>query len=41
MNKFKEELDEIASDNEFINNIDSTHFDIIAKDVDKILKYLN
>lgn len=39
-NKFKEELDEIASDNEFIN-IYSTHFDIIAKDVDKILKYLN
>ena len=28
------------SDNEFIN-IDSTHFDIIAEDVDKILKYLN
>lgn len=28
------------SDNEFIN-IYSTHFDIIAEDVDKILKYLN
>lgn len=39
-NKFKEELDEMDSDNEFIN-IDSTHFDIIAEDVDKILKYLN
>ena len=39
-NKFKEELDEMDSDNEFIN-IYSTHFDIIAKDVDKILKYLN
>ncbi len=39
-NKFKDELDKIASDYEFIN-IDSTHMDIIGKDVDKILKYLN
>ena len=39
-NKIKEQLDEIASDYEFIN-IDSTHVDIIDKDVDKILKYLN
>ena len=39
-NKFKEELDEITSEYEFIN-IDSTHGDIIDKDVDKILKYFN
>ena len=39
-NKFKEELDEITSEYEFIN-IDSTHEDIIDKDVDKILKYFN
>ena len=38
-NKFKEDLNEIASDHEFIN-IDSTHKDIIDKDLDKILKYL-
>ena len=38
-NKFKDELDEIASDHEFIN-INSTHMDIIDKDLDKILKYL-
>ena len=40
VNKYKEELDEMASDYEFIN-INSTHDDIIDKDVDKILKYLN
>ena len=39
-NKFKEELDEMSSDYEFIN-INSTHEDIIDKDIDKILKYLN
>ena len=39
-NKFKEELDEITSEYEFIN-IDSTHEDSIDKDVDKILKYFN
>ena len=40
VNKYKEELDEMASDYEFIN-INSTHDDILDKDVDKILKYLN
>ena len=35
-----QKLDEVASDYEFIS-IDSTHNDIIDKDVDKILKYLN
>ena len=39
-NKFKEELDEMSSDYKFIN-INSTHEDIIDKDIDKILKYLN
>ncbi|MER2014143.1 MAG: non-ribosomal peptide synthetase, partial [Methanobrevibacter sp.] len=39
-NRFREQLDEVASDYEFII-IDSTHLDIINKDVDKILKYLN
>ena len=38
-NKFKEQLDELASDYEFIN-IDLTHEDIIDNDVDKVLKYL-
>lgn len=39
-NKFKEELDEMSSDYEFIN-INSTHDNIIDKDVDKIFEYLN
>ena len=38
-NEFKDELNEIASDSEFIN-IDSTHEDIIDKDAYKIFKYL-
>ena len=39
LNLFKEPLDEMASDYEFIN-IDSTHEAIIDKDAGKILKYL-
>ena len=38
-NKFKEQLDKMASDYEFIN-IDSTHVDIMGKDLYKIIKYL-
>ena len=39
-NLFKEQLDRMASNYEFIN-VDSTHEDIIDRDVGKILKYLN
>ena len=39
-NSFKEELDEISSDYEFIH-IDSNHRDIIKQDCDKIAKYFN
>ena len=37
-NSFKEELENISDNHEFIH-IDSTHEDIIKKDVDKIIKY--